>query len=107
MRVVAAAGEAPLLHLVDDLDLALGVPRFGGHVDPVHGHDFLVVAPAAVAPLSGSGHRPDGTVRAPPAAMWRWTSKEAAMAASITAPSVRARKVRTGSDPLVMVTAYD
>src|SRR5689334_8161411 len=33
--------------------------------------------------------------------------KEAAMAASITAPSVRARKVRAGSDPLVMVTAYD
>jgi len=33
--------------------------------------------------------------------------KEAALAASITAPSVRARKVRTGSDPLVMVTAYD
>jgi 3-methyl-2-oxobutanoate hydroxymethyltransferase len=29
------------------------------------------------------------------------------MAASITAPSVRARKVRSGSDPLVMVTAYD
>ena len=29
------------------------------------------------------------------------------MAASITAPAVRARKVRTGSDPLVMVTAYD
>ena len=29
------------------------------------------------------------------------------MAASITAPSVRARKVRAGSDPLVMVTAYD
>ena len=29
------------------------------------------------------------------------------MAAAITAPSVRARKVRTGSDPLVMVTAYD
>src|SRR5436853_2918151 len=28
-------------------------------------------------------------------------------AASITAPAVRARKVRTGSDPLVMVTAYD
>ena len=25
----------------------------------------------------------------------------------ITVPSVRARKVRTGSDPLVMVTAYD
>jgi 3-methyl-2-oxobutanoate hydroxymethyltransferase len=39
--------------------------------------------------------------------MWRWTGKEAAMAASITAPSVRARKVRAGSDPLVMVTAYD
>src|SRR2546421_9717367 len=29
------------------------------------------------------------------------------MAAAITAPSIRARKVRTGSDPLVMVTAYD
>src|SRR5881409_2103417 len=29
------------------------------------------------------------------------------MAASITAPAVRARKVRAGSDPLVMVTAYD
>ena len=29
------------------------------------------------------------------------------MAASITAPSVRARKVRTGAEPLVMVTAYD
>jgi 3-methyl-2-oxobutanoate hydroxymethyltransferase len=39
--------------------------------------------------------------------MWRWTGKEAAMAASITAPTVRSRKVRTGSDPLVMVTAYD
>jgi 3-methyl-2-oxobutanoate hydroxymethyltransferase len=33
--------------------------------------------------------------------------KEAVMAASITAPSVRARKVRAGTDPLVMVTAYD
>ena len=29
------------------------------------------------------------------------------MAASITAPAVRSRKVRTGADPLVMVTAYD
>ncbi|HEY2813411.1 MAG TPA: 3-methyl-2-oxobutanoate hydroxymethyltransferase [Acidimicrobiales bacterium] len=29
------------------------------------------------------------------------------MAASITAPGIRVRKVRTGSDPLVMVTAYD
>src|SRR5213593_366468 len=29
------------------------------------------------------------------------------MAASITAPSVRARKVRNGAEPLVMVTAYD
>ena len=29
------------------------------------------------------------------------------MAASITAPAVRARKVRNGADPLVMVTAYD
>src|SRR6476619_6461284 len=39
--------------------------------------------------------------------MWRWTGKETSMAASITAPAVRSRKVRTGSDPLVMVTAYD
>ena len=29
------------------------------------------------------------------------------MAAAITAPAVRARKVRTGAEPLVMVTAYD
>jgi 3-methyl-2-oxobutanoate hydroxymethyltransferase len=29
------------------------------------------------------------------------------VAASITAPAVRSRKVRKGSDPLVMVTAYD
>ena len=29
------------------------------------------------------------------------------MAAAVTVPSVRARKVATGSDPLVMVTAYD
>ena len=27
--------------------------------------------------------------------------------ASVTAPAVRARKVRDGADPLVMVTAYD
>jgi len=39
--------------------------------------------------------------------MWRWTGKEAAMAASITAPAVRSRKVRAGAEPLVMVTAYD
>jgi 3-methyl-2-oxobutanoate hydroxymethyltransferase len=39
--------------------------------------------------------------------MWRWTGREAAVAASITAPAVRSRKVRKGSDPLVMVTAYD
>src|SRR4249919_3730860 len=39
--------------------------------------------------------------------MWRWTGKEAAMAASITAPAVRSRKVRTGTEPLVMITAYD
>src|SRR3954451_5710192 len=43
----------------------------------------------------------------PPAAVWRWTGKEAHMAASITAPVVRSRKVRTGAEPLVMVTAYD
>jgi 3-methyl-2-oxobutanoate hydroxymethyltransferase len=29
------------------------------------------------------------------------------MAAAITAPAIRARKCRTGSEPLVMVTAYD
>jgi 3-methyl-2-oxobutanoate hydroxymethyltransferase len=29
------------------------------------------------------------------------------MSKKVTAPAVRARKVRTGSDPLVMVTAYD
>jgi 3-methyl-2-oxobutanoate hydroxymethyltransferase len=29
------------------------------------------------------------------------------MSKQVTAPAVRARKVRTGSDPLVMVTAYD
>jgi 3-methyl-2-oxobutanoate hydroxymethyltransferase len=29
------------------------------------------------------------------------------MSEQVTAPAVRARKVRTGSDPLVMVTAYD
>jgi 3-methyl-2-oxobutanoate hydroxymethyltransferase len=29
------------------------------------------------------------------------------MSKQVTAPSVRARKVRTGADPLVMVTAYD
>ena len=29
------------------------------------------------------------------------------MAARVTAPSIRARKVRTGAEPLVMVTAYD
>src|SRR5881396_2612391 len=29
------------------------------------------------------------------------------MANAITAPSVRARKVRNGAEPLVMVTAYD
>ena len=29
------------------------------------------------------------------------------MAQKMTAPAVRARKVSTGSDPLVMVTAYD
>src|SRR5580765_6541463 len=39
--------------------------------------------------------------------MWRRTTRRPAMAVSITAPSVRARKVRSGSDPLVMVTAYD
>ena len=39
--------------------------------------------------------------------MGRWTGKEASDGSTITAPAVRARKVRTGADPLVMVTAYD
>jgi 3-methyl-2-oxobutanoate hydroxymethyltransferase len=41
--------------------------------------------------------------------MGRWTDyKEgSAMGNSVTAPRVRASKVRDGSDPLVMVTAYD
>jgi 3-methyl-2-oxobutanoate hydroxymethyltransferase len=44
----------------------------------------------------------------PPAAVGRWTEKEGSeMGNSITAPSVRACKVRDGRDPLVMVTAYD
>ena len=29
------------------------------------------------------------------------------MAKKVTAPAVRARKVRNGADPLVMLTAYD
>src|SRR4051812_35880739 len=46
--------------------------------------------------------------RHPPAAMGRWTEQGgSAMGKKVTAPSVRASKVRTGSDPLVMVTAYD
>src|SRR6478752_1286421 len=46
--------------------------------------------------------------RHPPAAMGRWTEQGgSAMGNKVTAPSVRACKVRAGSDPLVMVTAYD
>src|SRR4051812_23782908 len=46
--------------------------------------------------------------RHPPAAMGRWTEQGgSAMGKKVTAPSVRASKVRFGSDPLVMVTAYD
>src|SRR3954470_8119045 len=46
--------------------------------------------------------------RHPPAAMGRWTEQGgSAMGKKVTAPSVRASKVRTGADPLVMVTAYD
>src|SRR6478736_6138842 len=46
--------------------------------------------------------------RHPPAAMGRWTEQGgSAMGKKVTAPSVRACKVRAGSDPLVMVTAYD
>jgi 3-methyl-2-oxobutanoate hydroxymethyltransferase len=41
--------------------------------------------------------------------MGRWTENKegSAMGNSVTAPQVRASKVRDGSDPLVMVTAYD
>ena len=105
---MAPADEAPPFHLVDDLDLALGVPRLGRHVDAMDLDEVVFVAPAGVAHVPGvTGAHGDGTVRAPPAAMWRWTGKEAAMAASITAPAIRSRKARAGSDPLVMVTAYD
>src|SRR3954453_6436513 len=46
--------------------------------------------------------------RYPPAAIGRWTEQGgSAMGKKVTAPSVRASKVRFGSDPLVMVTAYD
>jgi 3-methyl-2-oxobutanoate hydroxymethyltransferase len=37
----------------------------------------------------------------------RWTAEEIAMTKKVTAPSVRARKVRSGAEPLVMLTAYD
>jgi 3-methyl-2-oxobutanoate hydroxymethyltransferase len=44
----------------------------------------------------------------PPAAMGRWTVEEVpSMAARVTAPAVRSRKVARGAEPLVMVTAYD
>jgi 3-methyl-2-oxobutanoate hydroxymethyltransferase len=46
--------------------------------------------------------------------MGRWTEKEARMSSSTgadratpTVPTIRARKVRDGAEPLVMVTAYD
>src|SRR5882757_498308 len=45
----------------------------------------------------------------PPAAVGRWTGQGGSAMSSkkITAPVVRGSKVRLGSDPLVMVTAYD
>jgi 3-methyl-2-oxobutanoate hydroxymethyltransferase len=45
-----------------------------------------------------------------PAAEWRWTQEEVetmAPSKKMTVPAVSARKTRNGSDPLVMVTAYD
>ena len=60
MGVVAAAGEAPLLHLVEHLDLLLGVPRLGRDVDAVHERDFFLVSAARVAVArAGLGHRVD------------------------------------------------
>jgi hypothetical protein len=50
MRVVTAAHEAPALHLVDHLDLALGVPRLWGDVHPVDLEKVLFVAPTGIAP---------------------------------------------------------
>jgi len=50
VRIVAAADEAPVLDLVDDLYALLGVPRLGRDVDPVHSDDVVfAVATAAVA----------------------------------------------------------
>jgi hypothetical protein len=44
--IVAAAHEAPSLDLVDDLDLALGVPGLGCDVDPVDLDEIVFVATA-------------------------------------------------------------
>src|SRR5437763_629844 len=107
MGIVAAAHEAPLLDLVDDVDLPLGVPRLRRDVHAVHGLNVVLAGSTATVAAAWLGHGRHGIVGAPPAATWRWTGKEAGMAASLTAPAVRARKVRDGAEPLVMVTAYD
>jgi len=51
--IVAAADEAPLLDFVDDLDLALGVPRLGGDVDTMDLDEIVLVASAGFAPAAG------------------------------------------------------
>ena len=95
------------------------VPRLGGDVDAVHGDDLVVLVAAAVA-VPHVVHRPqatDGPSSAAPVHGVRCGTagsrvaldgKEVhAMRTKLTAPAVRARKVRDGGDPLVMVTAYD
>jgi hypothetical protein len=51
--IVAPADEAPPLHLVDDLDLALGVPRLRRHVHAMDLDEVVLVAPAGVATSRG------------------------------------------------------
>src|SRR3954452_15775118 len=82
------------------------------------------MASTVAAPFAGPMGRRSGSlvlggrsVGLPPVAEGHWTgSKEAQMSsntvvapagAPITVPRVRERKVRTGAEPLVMVTAYD
>src|SRR3954452_16256229 len=60
------------------------------------------------APLGARGAAVS-MLSSPPAAVGRWTGQGGSAMSSkkITAPVVRGSKVRLGSDPLVMVTAYD
>src|SRR4029453_9470985 len=85
--VVAAAGEAPALDLVDDLDaLVLVLPLARRHVNPAHGREVVRrraarvthVGPARTlpVPLAWAFDR-----RQPP---WRWTEKEGSAACART-----------------------